>query len=379
MAMRILHVIDSGGVYGAENMLLDLASEQVEMGHRPLIASLGDTGVGEKGIEKEALARGLEVEPFRMKNGPNYPGAWKILHFARQRQMDLLHTHGYKGNLLLGVIPRRWRRLPLVTTVHGYTSLQRLTRMKVYEWLDARLLRHLDAVVLVDDSVRRHPRLRDGATFPFQVVQNGIRLPAADRTPLLDPALVAFCQGGITLGAIGRLSPEKGISHLVEALHRGGEAASGVRLLIIGDGGERERLEELITARHLQQRVVLAGYRPAARSYLPLLAGFVLPSLTEGLPITVLEAMQAGVPILASRVGAVPELLEEGRAGLLVTPGAIDELTTGILTLRQQPKLASSLAERGRQRVSERYSSRRMALQYERIYQGLLSPPREES
>lgn len=372
MAMRILHVIDSGGVYGAENMLLDLASEQVEMGHRPLIASLGDTGVGEKGIEKEALARGLEVEPFRMKNGPNYPGAWKILHFARQRQMDLLHTHGYKGNLLLGVIPRRWRRLPLVTTVHGYTSLQRLTRMKVYEWLDARLLRHLDAVVLVDDSVRRHPRLRDGATFPFQVVHNGLRQGSAGSAIELDPELVAFCRGGFTLGAIGRLAPEKAIPNLIEALRRAVDRGARVRLLVIGEGGERRRIEERIAALGLQDRVLLAGYRSAARVYLPLLQGFVLPSLTEGLPITILEAMQAGLPILASRVGALSELLAQGRAGLLVTPGSVEELTEGILTLYQSPGEAKRLGERGRQRVQEQYSSRQMALRYEGIYRGLL-------
>ncbi|MBE0597370.1 MAG: glycosyltransferase, partial [Desulfuromonadales bacterium] len=366
--MRILHLIDSAGVYGAENVLLDLAAEQQEMGHRPVIASIGDKGIGEKGIEREAAARRLPAQAFRMRPGPNYPGALEVLRFAWREGIDLLHSHGYKGNILFGTIPRPWRRLPLLATLHGYTSLQRLTRMKIYESLDAWLLRHLDGVVLVDAAVRQHPRLRKCRQLRFQVVQNGIRLPAADRTPMLDPALVAFCQGGVTLGAIGRLSPEKGICNLIEALHRGGEAASGVRLLIIGEGGERQRLEEQIAACRLQQRVVLAGYRPFARGYLPLLAGFVLPSLTEGLPITVLEAMQAGVPILASRVGAVPELLEQGRAGLLVTPGAIDELTAGILTLRQQPQLARSLAERGCQRVSERYSSRRMALQYERIY-----------
>lgn len=368
--MRVLHVIDSGGLYGAENMLLDLATEQAEMGHRPAIASIGESG-GEKAIEREAAARGIRVERFRMRPGPNVAGALRILSFADRESMHLIHSHGYKGNILLGTIPRRWRRRPLLATLHGYTSLERLTRMKMYEWLDAHLLRLLDAVVLVDPALKLHPRLRNCAPTGCRVIGNGIRLRPSPGVPP-DPAVVDFCRGGFTIGAIGRLSPEKGFADLIAAfgnLVRGGE---DLRLVIIGEGAEREELQARIDTLNLKTRVLLAGYRPAARDYLPLLGAFVLPSHTEGLPITLLEAMHAGVPIVATRVGGIPNVLEEGRAGLLVPPGSVADLARGILALRERPALGRELVARARQRVVG-YSSRRMATQYENIYRELLT------
>ncbi len=128
--------------------------------------------------------------------------------------------------------------------------------------------------------------------------------------------------------------------HLLLAVSQLRDLIADVRLVIFGEGGERERLQEQIGRLGLKGRVLLAGYRPTARNYLPLLRVFALSSFTEGLPITVLEAMYAGVPIVATRVGAVPEILENGAAGLLVeagvgwstgqrSPGAVAEYDAG--------------------------------------------------
>lgn len=376
--MQVLHVIDSAGLYGAEHMLLDLAAEQADLGHRPVIASVGARQAGEKAIEREAAGRGIQVQRFRMRNGLNYQGGMDILRFAWREGIDLLHSHGYKGNILLGAIPRRWRRLPLVTTVHGYTSLQRLTRMKIYEWLDARLLKYHDAVVLVDGSVRDHPRLRGISLPAFQVVHNGIR-PFPDMKPpvALSADVTAFCSDGFTAGAIGRLAPEKGFLLLLEGLRQALDQGADLRLLLIGEGSERPALEERIATLGLQDRTFLAGYRSSASRYLPLLRGFVQSSLSEGLPITILEAMQAKVPILATRVGAVPEVLGHGEAGILVEAGSAEALASGLLTLYGNPEQAERMAGEAHRRVNELYSCRRMALQYEEVYKSLLTRPEE--
>ena len=127
--MKVLHVIDSGGLYGAEVMLLNLMSEQVAMGLEPILASIGDPGITEKPLETEAIRRGLPVKVFRMRPGPNVWGALKILRFARSELVGLLHSHGYKGNILFGLMPRMLRRIPMVATVHGWTWTGGISRM----------------------------------------------------------------------------------------------------------------------------------------------------------------------------------------------------------------------------------------------------------
>lgn len=157
--MKILHIIDSGGLYGAEIMLLSLAEEQVGQGLEPIIASIGEPGIKEKPLEIEAKKRGLRVKRFRMRPGPNFLGAVEILRFARQEGCELLHSHGYKGNILFGLLPRCMRQIPLIGSLHGYTSTTGFNKMRVYEWLDSLSLRFLDQVVLVNGGYAEAPEI----------------------------------------------------------------------------------------------------------------------------------------------------------------------------------------------------------------------------
>ena len=106
--MHVMHIIDSGGMYGAEVMLLNLVEEQVRQGLKPVIASIGDKHTGEKPLEIEAHKRNFPVKTFRMHAGPNFIGAWEILNYAKSIDCDLLHSHGYKGNILFGLIPKKF-------------------------------------------------------------------------------------------------------------------------------------------------------------------------------------------------------------------------------------------------------------------------------
>jgi hypothetical protein len=122
--MKILHIIDSGGLYGAEVMLLNLVAEQIKLGLDPTIASIGEKHIGEKPLETEALKRGFKLRKFSMYPGPNYPGALKILRFAHGAGIHILHSHGYKGNILFGLMPRKIRNLPLIATIHDGKGLR---------------------------------------------------------------------------------------------------------------------------------------------------------------------------------------------------------------------------------------------------------------
>lgn len=374
--MRILHVIDSGGLYGAEVMLLHLMEAQVQLGIDPVLASIGSPGCGDKPVEIEARRRGLRVEPFRMRPGPNWPGAFAILRFARREEIELLHSHGYKGNILFGLLPKRLRRLPVVTTLHGWTWTGGLTRMRAYEWLDGLSLRFVDRVVLVNESMLDHPRLQFGKRSRLVVSENGIPLAAPEpgQNELdLNPEILAFARQGFSIVAVGRLSREKGFDLLLAGV--AGLVAQGkdVRLLIMGEGGLREPL--LLQARELgvADRLMLSGYVPAAGKYLSRFNCFAIPSLTEGLPMVLLEAMAGGVPIVASRVGGMPEALDHGRAGMLVESGDVAALRAGIAEVMDHPATAGERAGHAGRRVREIYSSRAMAERYSEVYRQLLS------
>lgn len=384
--MKILHVIDSGGLYGAEVMLLNLVAEQIKLRLSPTIISIGEKTICEKPLEEEATSRGFRVKKFRMMPGPNVLGIWKMLRFAHQENFDVMHSHGYKGNILFGFLPRSIRKIPLISTLHGWTTIDGFSKMRLYEWLDSKSLRFIDAVVLVNKAMKSNPKLKKRKGMNLYVVNNGIPTPGPETstqvnpnpiqlgqsTQFLDQTIIDFCKKGFTIGSIGRLSAEKGYRYLIEALELLVKGGINARLVIIGEGYERDYLERLVAQFGLPDRVMLPGYRDNAREYIPYFNAFAISSLTEGLPITLLEAMQAKLPIVATEVGGIPDVLKNGCAGLLTQPGKPDALGEAISHIYHDVKLANERANIAYQRVATHYASKTMALRYLDIYSELI-------
>ena len=400
--MKILHIIDSmdrGGLYGAEVVILNLVDEQIKIGLDPSIASIGEKKMGEKPLETEALIRGFKVKKFRMFPGPNIHGMLKVLFYARQNGFDILHSHGYKGDVAFGLIPKKLRKLPLISTLHGWTSVNGLSKNAIYEWLQRKSLGHMDAVVLVHKGMLSNPSLAKLTGVNFHVVNNGIPISdntspqrtqqaqitqaeqltqetqstqVTQRTQKLDQNIIDFCQSGWTIGSIGRLSTEKGYRYLIEALALLIKENIDARLVIIGEGYERNLLEELAFKSNLKDRILFPGYRDNAKYYLPYFNVFVMSSLTEGLPITLLEAMQAKVPIVATKVGGIPEVLQNGKGGLLVEPDNPNDIAKAVSSIYNNPNIAGDLASVSYQEAVTHYSSKAMASGYLDVYKELM-------
>lgn len=367
--MKILHLIDSGGLYGAEKMLLDLVWEQLRAGHKPLIASIGTESNGEKAFEKEAVRRELPCRPYRMKAGLNFSGALRILRDAKQERFEILHSHGYKGNILFGLLPKSLRRLPLITTLHGWTSTSGFSKMALYERLDALSLKRADAVAMVNDMMVNHLRLRGIAREKKSVIYNGIRLRERKQLPIDDP-VATFCQRAGTLVAIGRFSPEKNHLQLIEVLSDLVHKGHDLQLLVLGEGRLRSHYEQKAQQLGIANRLMMPGHVDTVESILPLCRVFVMPSLTEGLPIALLEAMAAGVAVAASRVGAIPVILEKG-AGVLFEPGNKDALCCTLEQLLDTD--TEQMVNLARQRVENDYTSAVMASKYTDLYRQVQS------
>jgi glycosyltransferase involved in cell wall biosynthesis len=367
--MRILHLIHSEGVYGAELILLYLAREQQQRGHEVTIASMRDPGTPQTPFEALAVSYGLNVAPLRIAPRPTPAVRGTLLGCARDLHSQVLHSHGYKANILLGLVPGG-ARPPAVTTLHGWTTSAGWSRLRLYELLDRRAIGRLEAAVVVARSMLKLPALRRVAPGRRHLIENGIppramRLAdlAAQGVPGVPAALLEFMQRAPTLLAIGRLSAEKNFTQLIAAFARA-RASSGAahQLLIIGEGGERESLLRQIDAAGLAQSVRLGGYLPGADRLLAHAAGFVMSSLTEGMPLVLMEALQWQVPILATSVGAIPELLRGG-AGRLVPPGDLDALTAALGAMMGTPAALPAAPQ------DTRYTSSRMAEEYLRLYE----------
>jgi glycosyltransferase involved in cell wall biosynthesis len=373
-----MHVIDSGGLYGAEIMLLNLVGEQIRLGLKPFIASIGVSERDEKPLEKEVRRLGFALLKIHMAPGPNAAGAIRTLRLARRSGACLLHSHGYKSNILLGFIPRKMRGMPIISTLHGWTSTGGWDRMTVYQALDRLALRFVDAVVCVNAAMLDLPGLRRLPRQRLHAIDNGlpcegIEIPNAREALRQIPDTDAqLFKRRFTIGTIGRLSAEKGYDHLIAALGMVRSEDIDAQLVVIGEGEQRHRLVRLVQRLKLNDHVFFIGYRANARSYIPLFDAYAISSLTEGLPITLLEAMQAGTPVVATRVGGIANVLDGGRAGILVDSADPRSLADGLIKLARCNDIKRNLIRRARERLNAHYSSSGMARNYLRVYRQLV-------
>jgi glycosyltransferase involved in cell wall biosynthesis len=367
--VKILHVIDSAGVYGAEVMLLNLMMEQQTMGYVPVLVSLemdGGSGMSEGGLPDEARKRQVDVIRYPTGLGYSWSVAKGLFSLAKTQGAAIIHSHGYKGNILLGSVPRRLRTVPIISTIHGWTVVRRLSRLWWYVVLDKFFLGRMDATVSVSPAAC--VRSRTAESF---VVPNGMALlKFPDRRVLADsePEIMRFCSDAFVVGVISRLSDEKGLEYLINAVEELVLSGRNLKAVIFGEGPQRESLQRRLDSGRLTDRILLVGYKSYAHRYLPLFDTFVLPSLTEGLPMTLLEAMQAGVPIIASRVGGIPGLLKGGALGLLVEPGDTKGIRTAIDQLYADREQGASMVAAAREEAVSNYSSRCMAERYASVY-----------
>ena len=361
--MRVIHLIDSGGYYGAERVLLELLQAQRAAGIDASLISHGDGGCGAKAIEREAEARQLPLT------------IWRGDFLRRLRQLvatsdkdTVLHSHGYKFTIVLALLPRR---CTTVATVHGYTELRLYRKMGIYALLDRWALRRLDGAAFVAAKVAADARIRlDGRRY--QQIANGIDAGLPMLQPLPVPLAAAITGKQVVL-SLGRLSPEKGLAHLLRAFARIHGRHPDALLVIAGEGQLQAELEALAGRLGISGQVYFAGYIAAADSLLAAACLLAQPSLTEGMPMTVLEAMRRGVPVVASAVGSLPELLGPAMggepAGLLVTAADDAALAVALERLLTDPAVAQQLGAQGKQRFLAHYSSAAMAARYQDFYQ----------
>jgi glycosyltransferase involved in cell wall biosynthesis len=299
-----------------------------------------------------AAANGVRFLPLANVRRPISPlrdlaGLVELVRLLRRERPDVLHANSSKAGIL-GRLAATLTGVPIrIFTVHGWAfSAHPGVASRLYLWAD-RLMRPLTTVTICVSEYSRASGLkaRTCTTERTAVIPNAVEIPPASARSDRDPPVLV---------AVGRLKPPKDSLTLVRALALLRPGAG--RALIVGDGPDRAELEAEIRRLEIGDRVQLLGER---RDVLELLADadvFVLSSVSEGLPVSVLEAMAAGLPVVGSRVGGVPELVVEGETGLLVEPGDPDKLAAAIDRLLADPELRRRLGHAGRARAQGRFA-----------------------
>ncbi|HWZ45606.1 MAG TPA: glycosyltransferase family 4 protein [Candidatus Saccharimonadales bacterium] len=366
--MRILQLISTIGYYGAESIVCTLARQLHAQGHEVVVCILTRASRYDDSIVAKCRQEGV---PALAIDGPgrlDLRAVNRLRRLVREREIDVVHTHNYKSNLYAWLATRS-AGIPLVATCHNWT--RSTASLRFYASLDRLILRGFRRTVAVSPLVA--DKLRQ-ARIPHQrvsVIRNGIDtevLQAAPAFPREHPAQV-------TIGCVCRLVHEKGVADLLHAAQSLLKERPGLRFLIAGDGPDRAEFEALAAELGIAPKVSFLGFQSNMAAVYASIDIFTLPSYNEGLPVSVLEAMAAGKPIVASRIGALPEVVTEA-AGSLIPAGDRAALAHSLRNLIDNPALMRKQGVHARERVRQLFDARAMARQYVEVYEDALGPAR---
>jgi glycosyltransferase involved in cell wall biosynthesis len=340
--LGVLLVGLNSGFGGVEQHLVDLSAELVVRGHRVALAAPCASLLAEK------IRRGGGVDVYEIPRSPAAVPALRQL-ILRLRP-DVVHLHSPRasviGRLTARLLPESVRvRTVVLSTAHGWISI-RLKLRRLHEALYMWTARWEDGIVAVARAVQT-TLVRRGYPGRIWLVPNGIN-PTRDSEP--ESSRISASRP-FSFGYFGRLEREKGLDGLVDALAR--LKSSGWRLDIYGTGRDRRRIERRVAAAGLQERVIFLGALApeAVRSRMVEYQALVLPSLQEGWPYVILDAMSLGVPVVASAVGGVSEMIRDGEDGLLVPPANPEALANALRRMYDDPALLARLSRNARSRI----------------------------
>lgn len=364
--MRILHLISSSGLFGAERVVLELSKALVKQGHHPVIGVLRNSHNPHTEITDEAKEGSIDNAVFPCRGQFDVKLVSSIREFIRRNRVDLVHCHGYKSNFY-GILASK-NLAPSVATNHNWIKSN--WRLKAYCLVDRRLIRRFSRVVAVSDVIKEE-MLRVGVPEEkIRVIYNGVdadRLNATGSSETLKKELGLEGTGRI-VGTIGGLIEEKGYGYLLRAAKEIIGVEKGVKFLIVGDGPLNGQLRDMARGLGIEDSVIFTGYRKDVPDLLSVMDIYILPSVREGLPMVLLEAMAAGKPVIASRVGAVPKVVIDNESGVLITPSDVGGIKKAVLDLIRDEPRAKRLGLMGNIRLKEKFSSDVMAGEYMSVY-----------
>ena len=317
----------------------------------------------------------VEVLRYPLFDYPPYALALatKMAEVAEHYNLDLLHVHyaiPHSVSAYLAQSMTTSRRLPFVTTLHG-TDITLVGQDRSFLPITRFAIEKSDGVTAVSKFLQEETRKNFNVQRPIEVIPNFVNCDTYLRTDNVASRAQYAPQGEVILGHLSNFRPVKRVDSVIEVFARVRKELPA-KLLLIGDGPERNNIEYLVRDKGLQEDVFFTGKQTAVAEILSTLDLFLLPSQQESFGLAALEAMACEVPVVASRVGGLPEVVTHGEDGYLADPEDVDEMAGYALEILRDPKRNRDMGKRARENTQKRYCSSGIIPLYEEFYRKVI-------
>lgn len=375
---RILHFIESGGVYGAERVILNLSARMQKTGsYTPVVGCIVDSANSESALYKAALELGIEAIKIPIANARLLIDLPKAAAQLNQARIDLIHSHGYKPSVF-GFTIRLLKRIPVIATCHlWFDPSSGPLKMRAMIALEKFFYRWFPKIIAVSDPIKAILLASNLKPQQVDVIRNGVDVPettfSTNELTQLHNELHLSANDFCILNS-ARLTRQKAQWILIKAAAILKQQNEAVRILIVGEGDLDAELRAQIIAENVGDYVQLLGFRSDINKLLTLSNVFALPSIDEGMPMSLLEAAAAAKPIISTLVGDIGKLIQHDHTGLVIPTEDPAALAAAIVRLKNDAPLAQELANNAHKTMVEYYSSQAMCSGYLAIYDKLLNP-----
>ena len=369
--VKVLHLIDSGGLYGAENVVLNLSAGLRKLGTDSVVGcfSYRKSVLPEIGAAAESM--GLEGAYFTLRNKIDVTCVRSIASYCRKNEVTVLHSHGYKPSLVCLILKKLYT-IPYIITCHLW--FLDTFRFTLYTSLEKISMRSAGHVIGVSGEIAKDLEKAGVPKQKLTVIENGIdvdryaefELSAEDEKRLR--LEMGLHKDSLVIGSLGRLTEQKDYGTLIRAAAEALKENPALEFVVAGDGELKSALLRECSRLGIHDRFHFPGFRQDKEKLLKLMSVFVLSSLDEGLPMAMLEAMAAGLPVVTTPVGGIPKVIKSGENGLFIEAGNVEDLKRKLLDLAENGVKREKLGSKGLQTVKEIYSRDVMARKYFSIY-----------
>lgn len=361
MIQTILFLSTSSGPGGAERVINNLAASLDPARYRAVLCLFRQGW-----IQERSESRGIPTHIIPTHGMTDWRWAIRFRRLLKDEHVDLIHAHEFDANVQ-GAFVAAISGIPLVATVHGkHYFWEKLRRRLAYRWVSRRA-----TMVAVSEDLKQFIVEKVGVCSErITVLYNGVDVPPPPRKADIDACRkeLRLPEEDQIVGVVGNLYPVKGHQYLIEGIPEVLKKCPNTSFIFAGRGQLETELKDQVFRLGLDKRVHFLGLRQDIPRILALLDVFVLPSLSEGLSMAILEAMMAGKPVIATRVGGNPEIVLDGETGFLVPPKDSQALAARLTTLLANREQATQFAGRGKRRAEGRFSLQTMVHAYQSLY-----------
>ena len=297
----------------------------------------------------------------------------KISCLLKSQRYDLIHTNGYFADIISIPLSKLFK-IPILSTCHGFISLDK--KLSFYNSLDCYLLRFSNRIAAVSKEIKKDLIKTGVPGSKIKVIHNAVETIASTgeliKIRRRKRMLLGIERNELVIGYVGRLSREKGIRYLIEAASILRDRGLPIKVIVIGDGPIENQLKTIVSEINIEKQFIFAGFQKKIMEWIPAIDIFILPSLTEGTPMALLEVMSMGVPVVASAVGGIPDIINSGENGILVGKGKPEEIANAVINLYKNEELRLKIKDAAMEHIKTNFNFRKWVSEVESLYEELI-------